>query len=178
MPHPVHFIGSKSISPTHCHEKFSNLSLLPPSMPLSKPIPDAESAATDGSKLRLLQPLATLMGKDEDLTIFRRFDEVNVLRLLLLQEEVETLTKEFKETLLKTSKRQTPATSGYLASYRLGEQAASPSEEPDTELESDRKRTWEQLKTKLKEYSMPFVFALPDKSYLLQVMLTHLKTAP
>lgn len=158
--------------------KTSYSSLLPPSMPPLKPIPDAGSAATDGSKLRLLQPLATLMGTDEDLTIFRRFDEVNILRLLLLQDEVEALTKEFKETLLKMSKRPTLATSGYLAAYRLGEQAVSRSEEMDSELESDRNRTWERLKTKLKEYSTPFVLLLLDKSYLLPDMLTPLKTAP
>lgn len=94
------------------------------------------------------------MSIDEDLTIFRRFDEVNMLSLLLLQDEVETLTKELKETIPRTSDQETPEGGGYLASYILGEQAASSTEEPDEQLEPHWKKKWEQLRKKLTEYSM------------------------
>lgn len=106
------------------------------------------------ARLRLLQPLATLMSTDEDLSIFRRFDEFSLLHLLVLQDEVETLIKELKNTLPRISEDQTLVSDGYLASYILGKQAAPKSEGPDEQLEANRKTKWDQLKRKLREYSM------------------------
>ncbi|KXX80329.1 hypothetical protein MMYC01_204684 [Madurella mycetomatis] len=40
--------------------------------------------------------LATLMGKEKDIAIFRRFDDLNILCLLSLQAEIVQLEKEFR----------------------------------------------------------------------------------
>jgi len=39
--------------------------------------------------------LADLMGKEKDIAIFRRFDDLNILSLLSLQAEIVQLEKEF-----------------------------------------------------------------------------------
>ena len=40
--------------------------------------------------------LAALMGKEKDIAIFRRFDDLNILSLLSLQAEIVQLEKEFQ----------------------------------------------------------------------------------
>lgn len=108
--------------------------------------------------------LAAVMAADEDISAFRRFDELNILNLLTLQDELQQLSQEFKtlcpppkpiETQLGNEGR------GWLASYRLGRHSPAPNE-PESQIRA-RKKAWESLRGKLREYSSShFVDIIPD----------------
>ena len=112
----------------------------------------AEDAGPDPVVLRAL---ATSMSADEDLTIFRRFGEANLLNLLVLQEETQKLFNEFKnlcpEKIERADRRGTSG--GYIASYILPNDNPPVQSENDEEVGAKRRISWKKLKKKLKEYS-------------------------
>lgn len=72
------------------------------------------------------------MASDPDWSIFRRFDELNLLSLLILQEEIQKLTNDLN-------------TSSNWASSDLAE--------GEEEYKTDGKSVWKDLRKKLVDYS-------------------------
>lgn len=64
--------------------------------------------------------LAAMMAGDEDVTIFSRFDELNIFNLLVLQEEIHVLSKSFQTMCQPRHNDSEETPQGCLASYILG----------------------------------------------------------
>lgn len=56
-----------------------------------------ENEAQPAADPEHLSAVAGLMAKEEDWAIFRRFDELNLLNLLMLQEGIQELTNQLAE---------------------------------------------------------------------------------
>jgi hypothetical protein len=103
---------------------------------------------------QLLAMPAALMAAEEDLTIFRRFDEINILNLLILQHETKELVKAFKQLCPETTDQHPADLVWYLPLNPLaGRNPSSTRDGIDPELEQKRREVWQELKGKLKEYS-------------------------
>jgi hypothetical protein len=102
-----------------------------------------------------LAPAASLLAADEELTVFRKFDEFNILSLLILQDEIQKLEDELKTLCTANSDEQsTEEAAWYTPMYPL---ASSNRLAAQTEAEERRRarrqEIWSILRPKLKEYS-------------------------
>lgn len=120
--------------------------------PQGPPDPAAQDPEPDPKTLSLA---AALMAVEEDWTVFRRFDEFNLLNLLMLQDEIQKLTKEFKESCPERSDNGAAADSAwYTPSYPLASRNRIAAQvEAEEGTEERRRQLWTQLREKLKEYS-------------------------
>ncbi|KAF5007202.1 hypothetical protein FDECE_6464 [Fusarium decemcellulare] len=66
-----------------------------------------------GPDPKSMSVVASLMAKEEGWTVFRRFDEFNLLNLLMLQDEILKLSKEFEEWCESYSDKTTTADSAW-----------------------------------------------------------------
>lgn len=101
--------------------------------------------------------LAAIMAGDEDVTIFRRFDELNVLNLLVLQDELHSLNEQLMNWCQPRHDNSQEIPQNYLASYILG-QSHSASQDTtgrNQTITPDTTELQETLRGKLKEYSEP-----------------------
>lgn len=95
------------------------------------------------------------MAAEEDWTVFRRFDEFNLVNLLMLQDEIQKLGKDFKDSCREHGDDAAAANSAWYAPPN----ALTSSNASATEVEAQkrrverRQRLWTRLKEKLKEYS-------------------------
>lgn len=69
--------------------------------------------------------LAALMGKEKNVAIFRRFDDLNILCLLSLQAEIVQLEKEFKMECIADDTTRLPPASEYSSNFKLSQQCAA-----------------------------------------------------
>lgn len=97
--------------------------------------------------------LAYTMAKDEDITILRRFDELNILNLLMLQDELHGLSESLKDLCWPKQDDPDGIPPGYLASYvhKLGTDTEPQKQEE--EAKAARAQKWRLLRGRLKEYS-------------------------
>lgn len=108
--------------------------------------------------------MAATMARDEQITIFRRFDKLNILNLLMLQDEIQKMSKSFELMCGREHDNTDGIPRGYLASYILGRVPQHDHEatrEDETAAErraAERTTKWEALQRKLKEYSMSLNF--------------------
>ncbi|KAK1757520.1 hypothetical protein QBC47DRAFT_376246 [Echria macrotheca] len=116
-----------------------------------------ESEAQPRADLGFLSALADSMVKEEDRTIFRRFDKLNLLQLLVLQDEIQGLMDQLAEQLpLTRSDAQTEADEN--AWYTLVRPTAA-HKDPTAQSQINQRQEartaeiWETLKGKLKEYN-------------------------
>lgn len=115
-------------------------------------LPSARDGCTDPKEFLFL---AETMASDEDATIFRRFDKLNILNLLVLQDEIQMLSRSY------TTCQQNPENTeglphGYLRSYIPGQSSKTDSganQEDEAMLTERSKATWKKLQDKLREYS-------------------------
>lgn len=106
----------------------------------------------DGLDPKVLRSLALVMTSDENLAIFRRFEEINLLNLLLLQDEIQKLSQELKTKCLDKRGNSEATPGGYLATYSLGINLETQAGENDG-AEKKRRELLQSLQRKLKEYS-------------------------
>lgn len=104
-----------------------------------------------------LSIVTALMAKEEDWAIFRRFDELNLLNLLILQDEIQALMDQLGELRPSTPGDATADASMW---YTPARPIATPKDlaaqnQADLRLESSRRDTWAKTKEKLREYSEP-----------------------
>ena len=112
---------------------------------------------SDPSKNSTIDPfdivrLALRMIKDDTLSIFRRFDEVNMINLLYLQNEIQALIDEFQKSCPEDMTIPQDTMAGYtLASYTLR------GAETHSNLKAAEKKRRQdlmlRLRSKIKEYS-------------------------
>jgi len=92
--------------------------------------------------------LAALMGKEKDVAIFRRFDDLNILSLLALQAEIIDLEKDFRrecriDDMVGDGQQQQPSSpSRYSENFKLSR-----------ENNSAQYRKLKDLHDRLREYS-------------------------
>lgn len=99
-----------------------------------------------------LSGVATLMCKEEDWTIFRRFDVLNLLNLLILQDELQDLTAHLRE-LNSTTPGFDAAAEANMWYVMATRKDTTAQEQKNKRLESERRATWRRIKEKLREYS-------------------------
>lgn len=104
---------------------------------------------------RVLSAPAALMAEEEGWAIFRRFDEFNLLNLLILQDEVQKLTDQLKQLYPQTTDHgdRNPNAWYMLAHPLARNNAPSPQTQAQDILETKRREVWKDLKEKLGEYS-------------------------
>lgn len=104
---------------------------------------------------RVLSGPAALMAGEESWTIFRRFDEFNLLNLLILQDEIQNLTSEFKKLCSQaTDNAEGDHRAWYMLSHPLaGQNPPIALDQAHENLEAKRREVWKDLKSKLREYS-------------------------
>ncbi|KAF4331974.1 hypothetical protein FBEOM_14241 [Fusarium beomiforme] len=71
----------------------------------------APTAREPGPDPKTLSMAAGLMAAEEDWAVFRRFDEFNLINLLMLQDEIQKLGKEFKDSCWERSDNASAADS-------------------------------------------------------------------
>lgn len=98
-------------------------------------------------------PLAAAMSADENITIFRQFEELNILNLLVLQDEIYKLNESFRLLCPKTNDNTDTVPPGYLASYVVGHKAEIQREQQDEAQRTARLKMWNTLQDKLRTYS-------------------------
>ncbi|KAF4462493.1 hypothetical protein FALBO_10697 [Fusarium albosuccineum] len=98
--------------------------------------PPGPTGRDPGPDPKSMSVAAALMAVEEGWTVFRRFDEFNLLNLLILQDEIQKLSK-------------TP--SNLFASHNVVTAQA----EVEERMEGERRQLWGRLKEKLKEYKSP-----------------------
>ena len=97
---------------------------------------------------------AAMMADEEECAIFRRFDEFNLLNLLILQDRVQRLSKEFKALFPEKTVDLSLQPPWYAMSSPLrGRNATAGQTEADREMEEKRKEIWNQLRVELRNYS-------------------------
>jgi hypothetical protein len=106
----------------------------------------------------VLSAMATTMADEEEWAIFRRFDEFNLLNLLILQDNVQRLSKEFSTLCPEITAELDPNPAWYAMSSPLeGRNAHASQKEEDhkreEKKEEKRRKVWGQLREKLMEYS-------------------------
>ncbi|KAH6635825.1 hypothetical protein F5144DRAFT_158796 [Chaetomium tenue] len=108
-----------------------------------------------GPDPRVLSAPATLMAEEEDWAIFRRFNEFNLLNLLVLQDEVQKLTDQFKQLYPQTTAPGDGSPNAwYMPAHPLASNNAPlPQNQPQDILETKRRKVWKDLKEKLGEYN-------------------------
>lgn len=96
------------------------------------------------------------MANKEDVTILRRFDELNILNLLVLQDEIQGLSETLKGFFLPKKDDSDGVPPGYLASYtnNYKPETANEPQQPEEEAMTSRADKWKLLRIKLKEYSV------------------------
>jgi hypothetical protein len=106
---------------------------------------------------RVLSGAASLMAGRGEWTIFRRFDEFNLLNLLILQDEIQRLTSQLKKLCAQTT--DTVGAGGnpnawYMLSHPLtGRNPPATLDQAQERLDARRRELWKELKGKLREYS-------------------------
>ncbi|KAK0645408.1 hypothetical protein B0T16DRAFT_139687 [Cercophora newfieldiana] len=102
-----------------------------------------------------LSALAGLMTAKEDCAIFRRFDELNLLNLLILQDEIRKLTDRFNELRSQTTTDTGVVVDAwYMPAQPLGNRNAPRGQhQAIQEVDAQRQEVWAQLKAKLSEYN-------------------------
>jgi hypothetical protein len=117
----------------------------------------AQARLDDGLDPKVLSAPAALMTAEEDWAIFRRFDEFNLLNLLILQNEVQKLTSQLKQLYPQATEdgNKTPNVWYMLAHPLAINSAPTPQTQAQEDLEAKRNEVWKNLKKKLKEYSEP-----------------------
>ncbi|KAL8389073.1 hypothetical protein RB595_008810 [Gaeumannomyces hyphopodioides] len=115
-----------------------------------------ENEAQPAADPEHLSAVAGLMAKEEDWAIFRRFDELNLLNLLILQEGIQDLTNQLARLRSSTPcDGAADANSWYtLAQPKGARNNPIGRNQDDGGLESTRRRElWGKIKEKLKEYN-------------------------
>lgn len=100
--------------------------------------------------------LASTMADKEDATILRRFDELNILNVLVLQNEIQGLSGLLKRSFRPKKDDPGGIPLGYLASYVIN-YAPETTGEPqlrEEEVITNTADQWKLLQVKLKEYSV------------------------
>ena len=117
----------------------------------------AQAQPDSGLDPRVLSAPAALMAEEGDWAIFRRFDEFNLLNLLILQDEVQKLTSQLKQLYPQTAEEGNKAPNAwYMLAHPLARNNAPTLQtQAQEDLEAKRKEVWKNLKEKLKEYSEP-----------------------
>jgi hypothetical protein len=114
-----------------------------------------------GSKIRwsdpnTLAPVASLLATNEDWMVFRRFDECNLLNLLILQGELQKLTEQLQELCSKAGAEPSAVETAWYAappsSAARGGMRATTDAERQQWLK-EREDLWVKLRDKLREYS-------------------------
>lgn len=102
----------------------------------------------------VLSATATKMADEEEWAIFRRFDDLNLLNLLILQDRVQRLSKQFNALYPEKTPDFDPNPAWYAMSLPLGGVNAHAGQtEADRKKEEKRRQVWDQLRAKLGEYS-------------------------
>jgi hypothetical protein len=98
--------------------------------------------------------VAAMMAKDEERAILRRFDEWNLLNLLMLQADIQESADKLRE-LSPSAPTDSTADSGmwYTLVRPNAGRDSTVQDEVDQKLQARRKEVWEQMRQKLKEYS-------------------------
>jgi hypothetical protein len=108
---------------------------------------------------RFLSAPAALMAEEGDRAIFRRFDEINLLNLLILQDEVQKLTNQLKQlsphTQTADDGNKAPNAWHMLAHPLATNNTPTPQNPGARGSGSKTKRSVEEFEEKLKEYSEP-----------------------
>lgn len=108
----------------------------------------------DGPDPWVLSGPAAMMADKEERAIFRRFDEFNLLNLLILQDRVQRLSKEFKALFPERTVDPDLHPPWYAMSSPLGGGNANAGQtEANREREEKRKAIWNQLRAELRDYS-------------------------
>ncbi|KAK3295251.1 uncharacterized protein B0H64DRAFT_143298 [Chaetomium fimeti] len=115
----------------------------------------AQTQPDRGRDPRVLSAPAALMAGEEDWAIFRRFDEFNLLNLLILQDEVQKLTTQLKQLYPQTTDHADgDAKAWYMLAHPLARNNAPTTQTQAQEsVEAKRREVWKDLKEKLKEYN-------------------------
>jgi hypothetical protein len=92
--------------------------------------------------------LAHGMAEDDNLVIFRRFQDLNLINLLVIHDELQKLYQKFKENCSKEDE----ASATFQAAYYLGMTATPPAQETDEDRKI-RQDLFARVRSKLKEYS-------------------------
>lgn len=113
------------------------------------------------SKIRWSDPntlasVASLLATNEDWMVFRRFDEYNLLNLLILQGELQKLTEQLKDLCSKAGAEPSAVETAWYAApsssaARGGVRAATEAERQ--QWLKEREDLWVKLRDKLREYS-------------------------
>ncbi|KLU90332.1 hypothetical protein MAPG_09295 [Magnaporthiopsis poae ATCC 64411] len=114
-----------------------------------------ENGAQPAADPEHLSAVARLMAKEEDWAIFRRFDELNLLNLLMLQEGIQELANQLAELRPSTPCDDAAgADSWYTLAQSKGARKNPIAWNQGGEgLELRRRETWRKIKEKLKEYN-------------------------
>lgn len=131
---------------------------------MSEELPKAQPTAKNEDS-DLLLSLAAIMASDEDVTIFRRFEELNVFNLLVLQDEVHRLEVSFKRICQPRHENSEVIPQGYLASYILGQRQSASQDKIgwDEVMTAERTTLQKSLRDKLNEYS-ELASPIPDSN--------------
>ncbi|KAF4456276.1 putative beta-glucosidase [Fusarium austroafricanum] len=127
--------------------------------------PLAPTAREPGPDPKTLSMAAGLMAAEEDWTVFRRFDEFNLINLLMLQDEIQKLGKEFKDSCWERSDNTSAADSLWYTPpnpLASGNAFAMDGEGGNSRAER-RRQLWGRLKNKLKEYNVEQVKRLREE---------------
>lgn len=92
---------------------------------------------------------AVSMAANEDVTIVRRFDELNILSLLLLQDDINKLSNELKQ-LCPIRSQNTEAPNDWYMSHVRGEPNREEQQGDIEGRDTQRKHTWLKIKGALK----------------------------
>ncbi|KAJ2897695.1 hypothetical protein MKZ38_004472 [Zalerion maritima] len=121
---------------------------------MSQPDDINPTSGDDGPDPSVLMIPAALMSGEEDWTIFRRFDDINILNLLILQEEVQQISKGFKALCSQRKKKPDSNPAWYMPAYPLSDRTPSANQEQtEEEIDAERRVAWGKLKQKTKEYN-------------------------
>jgi hypothetical protein len=101
----------------------------------------------------VLSAMAATMADEEEGAIFRRFDDFNLLNLLILQDNVQRLSKEFSTLCPEMTADPDPNPAWYAMSLPLEGRNAHASQKEEDQREEKRRKVWAQLREKLREYS-------------------------
>ncbi len=110
-----------------------------------------------GLDTKALSSFANTLAADENLAIFRRFDEYNLLNFLLLQDEVHKAAAEFRSLCPLEDVESAAEMTGpeYISSYIMGRRPVTleNASQQTVQQETERRAAWARLKEKMAPYS-------------------------
>jgi len=109
----------------------------------------------DRLALASMSSIARLMDRSEELVILRRFDELHLLNLLMMQDEIDQLLREFSEC--EPAIEDEPSSLAVPLWYSLPRPAvsqhqATADKKSESEIHARRLTVWNNVRAKLREY--------------------------